>query len=107
MAPDNFETLDVLLARYVAGGLPAPVRVLVESHLAIKPASRAFVSRLESLAGSALTGAEPIGLANRQDRLDAIFASPSPTTAARQHESGDVLPQPLIDFIGFDIADVP
>ncbi|MFI0843147.1 ChrR family anti-sigma-E factor [Mesorhizobium sp. IMUNJ 23232] len=107
MAPEISEPLDVLLARYVAGGLPAPVRVLVESHLAIKPASRALVARLELLAGAALTGAEPVGLGNRQGRLDAIFASPSPAIKNRQRESGDVLPQPLIDFIGFGVADVP
>jgi putative transcriptional regulator len=107
MAPEISETLDVLLARYVAGGLPAPVRVLVESHLAIKPESRTLVARLESLAGAALTGAEPIGLAKRQGRLDAIFASPAPATENRQRESGDILPQPLIDFIGFDVANVP
>ena len=107
MAPENSETLDVLLARYVAGVLPVPVRVLVESHLAIKPASRTLVARLESLAGSALTDARPIELANRQGRLDAIFASLSPTTEAKQRESGDILPRPLIDFIGFDVADVP
>ena len=107
MAPEISETLDVLLARYVAGGLPAPVRVLVESHLAIKPASRAVVARLESLAGGALSDAEPVDVANRQGRLDAIFASPSPVTEVRQRESGDILPQPLIDFIGFNVADVP
>ncbi|MDQ6432951.1 ChrR family anti-sigma-E factor [Mesorhizobium sp. LHD-90] len=107
MVPDISETLDALLARYVAGSLPAPVRVLVESHLAIKPESRAFVSRLEVLAGGELTGAEPVPLGGRQDRLDAIFASPAPAISGRRNESPGILPRPLVDFVGFEEADIP
>jgi putative transcriptional regulator len=107
MTSDTRETLDVLLARHVAGGLPAPVRVLVESHLAIKPESRAFVSRLEALAGARLADAEPVPLADRQRRLDAIFAGSSRAAESRRPETGGLLPRPLVDFIGFDVADVP
>ncbi|MEQ1953639.1 ChrR family anti-sigma-E factor [Mesorhizobium sp. CN2-181] len=107
MVPDNRETLDVLLARYVAGGLPSPVRVLVESHLTMKPESRAFVSQLEALAGARLTEAEPIPLANRRQRLDAIFASPSPPDENKQREADGIMPRPLVDFIGHTVDKVP
>jgi len=37
MVREHIDTLDSLLARYVAGTLPTPARVLVEAHLELKP----------------------------------------------------------------------
>ncbi len=107
MTSETLDSLDVLLARYVAGGLPAPARVLVESHLAIKPSSRIFTSGLETLAGDALAGARPTDLDSMQDRLDAIFASEPPQTATPERPALGLFPKPLRDFLGFDFDDVP
>ena len=38
MTADTIDTIDTLMARYVAGALPLPARVLVESHLEINGA---------------------------------------------------------------------
>lgn len=99
--------LFALLARYVAGGLPAPARVLVESHLALRPSSRAIVATLETLAGEALSDEKPVALALREQRLDAIFASQPPQAIAPPGRSDGLFPKPLRDFVGFDAGDVP
>lgn len=96
-----------LLARYVAGRLPAPARVLVESHLMLRPSSRSVVAALESLAGEALSAEKPVALTGRQQRLDAIFASQPTAMTVTNVSSDGLFPKPLRDFVGLDAGDVP
>ncbi|MGN6549332.1 MAG: ChrR family anti-sigma-E factor [Pararhizobium sp.] len=110
MVREHIDTIDSLMARYVAGSLPAPARVLVESHLALKSERRTFVRDLEALAGDALEATPPAVLsASRERMLDAVFRSPppvgSPIRIAAATDQG--FPAPLKDFIGFDIDAVP
>jgi putative transcriptional regulator len=107
MTPESLDNLDALLARYVAGGLPVPAQILVESHLAIKPASRIFASGLETLAGDALVSAPPTDLDGKQSRLEAILASEPPLTASPAAATYGIFPKPLRDLLGFDLPDVP
>ncbi|MGO8344974.1 transcriptional regulator, partial [Rhizobium ruizarguesonis] len=53
MVHEQIDTIDALMAHYVAGSLPEPARVLVQSHLDMKPDNRSLVNRLELLAGEA------------------------------------------------------
>jgi putative transcriptional regulator len=71
-------TMDTLLARYVAGTLPEPSRLLVSTHLQLKGDNRHFVRDLEGLAGHDLDLQQPQGLSRRDERLNAIFASAAP-----------------------------
>lgn len=104
---DSSDMFFALLARYVAGGLPAPARVLVESHLALRASSRPAAAALETLAGEALSDEEPVALARRQQHLDAIFASRPPATTAPSGGSDGLFPKPLRDFVGLDPGEVP
>jgi putative transcriptional regulator len=106
MTSETLDNLDVLLARYVAGGLPIPARILVESHLAMKPSSHTFACGLETLAGDALAGAQPTDLDGKKGRLEAIFASEPPQTASPAPQTYSLFPKPLRDFLGFDIDEV-
>ncbi len=106
MNSDMSEAIDALLGRYVAGELPLPARVLVESHLAIKPGQRALVRGLEAMAGDALDAADPVPLADRQRRLDAILAGSAAEIEASAHPTG-LFPKVLHDFVGFRVEDVP
>ena len=102
------EQLDTLIARYVAGDLPAPVRVLMASHLAMKPQSRAVSETLESLAGAELSRLEGVALEKREETLTRIFSSHPPAPIERKRENKKtVFPAPLVEFLGFDLADVP
>lgn len=104
------ETTDYLLAHYVAGTLPAPLRALVGAHLELKPSGLRAVNGLEALAGQALEGIEPSPLSARDAMLEAIMARQSPPRAAAAPgatRSRDILPASLVDFAGFTANDIP
>lgn len=107
MTTDTIDTIDALLARYVAGTLPVPVRVLVEAHLDLQPRSRDFVRALEAIAGDELVMAKQRPIADRDARLAAIFASDMPQMSRIAVETDPVMPRVLQDFIGHRIADIP
>lgn len=110
MVREHIDTVDSLIARFVAGSLPAPARVLVESHLALKTDHRGFVRDLEALAGDALTAMPPARIEGSRDAmLDAIFRSSPPAGSPIRiaEHIGSGFPPALRDFIGFDIDAVP
>jgi putative transcriptional regulator len=100
-------SIDALLARYVAGALPRPARVLVESHLEIKSENRAYVADLEGLAGEALEVVDLTPVSDRRGRLEAVFAAPELAGIAPRQKSPSSFPRALRDFAGFDVGDVP
>lgn len=109
MSSTNYDNIDTLLSRYVAGALPEPARVLVEAHLELRPDNRGFVAGLEALAGSALEDTAPARLSARDRSLDAIFSSSSapllPELLPAETDFG--FPRAMRDFFGFDVSDVP
>jgi putative transcriptional regulator len=108
MVREHIDTIDSLLARYVAGTLPTPARVLVEAHLELKPENRVRVRNLEAMAGQALLDVDPVTLSDRDGMLEAIFSSSDPDTGVTPDAPGQtVFPKVLYDFVGFDAGDVP
>jgi len=110
MVHNQIDTVDALMAHYVAGSLPEPARVLVAAHLEMQPANRSIVRDLEALAGEALELLPPSEIAARDARLAAIFATPAAVDVIPQSLPGlqpGKFPQALRDFIGFDADDVP
>lgn len=111
MVREYIDTIDALMARYVAGTLPLPARVLVESHLEMRPSARALVADLEAMAGAVLADGEAAGLSDREAMLDNIFSSPAPDDPeirfARPTRAEKTMPAALRDFIGFDLESVP
>jgi len=110
MVREHIDTLDSLLARYVAGTLPTPARVLVEAHLELKPQNLIKVRNLEALAGLELMDIDPVALSDRDAMLAAVLASEAPEATQRAEApvtEDRVFPKALYDFVGFDAADVP
>ncbi len=110
MTSEATDTIDSLIARYVAGNLPLPARVLVASHLELKPQSKAFARSLESMAGEQLEGEQPRPISQSRKRLEAILWSPPPVPAGAPvplRSADAIFPAPLRDFVGFDAADTP
>jgi len=108
MVGEHIDTIDALLARYVAGTLPAPARVLVEAHLELKAENRSRVRDLEAMAGQELMQTEPVALEDRDCMLSAVLGSQAPGVAGiRDDHPARVFPKALYDFVGFDAADVP
>lgn len=106
MTTGNYDSIDTLLSRYVAGALPEPARVLVAAHLELKPDNRAFVGGLEALAGSEMEAGAAAQIGARDSRLEAIFASAAPAPVVPAHQAG-VFPHAMRDFFGFDADRVP
>ncbi len=106
MVSQHIDTVDALMAHYVAGSLPEPVRVLVECHLEMKSDNRSLVWDLECLAGEALENIELAAIDGRDGRLSKIFASAAPLPAPAFMSSG-VFPASLRRFVGFDADGVP
>lgn len=94
------------MARYVAGRLPEPVRVLVEAHLALSPKSRPLVDLLEAAAGDELEAVKPINLSGRDEALAAIFGRPEFKSNVQPQATDSIMPSVLHRFIGSGISDI-
>lgn len=112
MSLSQIDVVDTLLAQYAAGSLSKPAKVLVESHLELKPENRRFVSELETIGGLSLEQLVPVDMADNQSALMRIMNS-SPDVAndiQKLFPSDDQainLPQSLRSFIGCDVEDIP
>jgi putative transcriptional regulator len=78
MVPSQIDTVETLMAHYVAGSLPEPARVLVSAHLEMKPDNRAVVAGMDRLAGDMLEKVQPVAIANKDRCLADIFRSSPP-----------------------------
>lgn len=110
MTQESFDTLDALIARYVAGALPAPLRALVASHLEMSASSRALLRSLEEAAGDELDAIEPVELSDRDGMLNAVLGSQDLAQAPRAavFRGGDgIMPRPLHDFVGHSVDTIP
>lgn len=98
------DPLDALLGAFSAGTLDPALHVLVESHLELNPRSRGFVAALEDLAADEMERSTPEPLADRERRLDDIFAhDPEPPT---QEGGAADLPSALRRYLGCDLSEI-
>jgi putative transcriptional regulator len=109
MVHEHIDTIDALMAHYVAGSLPEPARALVESHLEMKPDNRGLVVDLEWLAGEALESTPSSPISDRDAKLAAIFGSKAPVSSPKllSRPPGALFPRALRNLIGFEADDVP
>ena len=106
--------LDALLADYAHGRAPEPVRVLIESHLELSPANRAWIQALEALGGAGLEAVKPVPVENRDAMLARVLteAGEEPQAVRRQAvatpRAGDArLPEPFRRYLGMPLDRVP
>jgi putative transcriptional regulator len=107
MGKSDFSTMDNLLARFVAGSLPAPVQMAVGAHLELKHDNRAFVHGLESMAGEAVEKIPGAAVTDRQARLDRIFASAAQPQEIVSGPSSGKIPPALAALVPHDIDTIP
>lgn len=100
--------LDTLLARYVTGDVPEPVRVMLQAHLELSGKNRGFVRDLEALGGAMLEGLEPAPVGDRDKRLAEIFAQDQerPVPAPADTQADPVLPAALVHYLGHGLDGV-
>jgi putative transcriptional regulator len=79
--PNRHPINDEFLLDYAAGTAPEPIALIVASHAALNPASRAALGRLEAAGGALLRAIEPVSVGSAAldralARLDEIPARP-------------------------------
>jgi len=103
----NHHPSEATLAAYAAGSLGEGPSLVVATHLALCPACRAEVGRLEAVGGVLLEDLEPAALGG--DCLDRVLArldeaGPEPTAPARPRTVGTdrspSFPEPLRGYLG-------
>ncbi len=110
-ATRQIDAVSGILAEYALGGLSAPARVLVESHLELSPKSEAWLSDLDAVSavvskGDAkssphvLDAIEPVRFKDADASFAAIMARIEQGTATST-------PKALEQFLGMAISDVP
>ena len=107
MAPNLDQEINALLAGYAMGRLPAPLNVLVESHLELSPQNRRFVADMEALSGRVVETVEPLPVHDRDRKLAEIFALdvlPARRPAPRRSNR---LPEAICRFVGHDVDTMP
>jgi putative transcriptional regulator len=103
------EVPDGLLTAYAAGTLPEAFNLVVATHVSLCDAARARLCALEAVGGSLLEDieVEPMSHGSLEATLRMISDFPKPparTVPAPRNCA--VLPQPLADYVGGDLASV-
>ncbi len=109
MIREHIDTVDALMAYYVAGALPKPVRVLVEAHMEMRDTNRYYLRDLEILAGNALERLDPEPFSDRQRCLDTIFASQGfsdKTLTTKTREKSSIIPDAIFNYLGMEENDI-
>ena len=104
MMPD-FHPGQELLMDYATGALREPVALLIATHLAMCPACRAEVERLETMGGALFEALEPEALPEEAldhalARLETANAGQAVTPAVGAPAGDPCLPRPLRDYVG-------
>lgn len=109
MADIQLDMVDALMARYAAGILPEPARVLVEAHLEMQVVNRPRVTEYEMLVGDVLEKMEPVALGSRDAALKAVFAADpvTPPVGMQARPANALFPKVIRDFAGFEADEIP
>jgi putative transcriptional regulator len=107
MGKSDFSTMDNLLARYVAGSLPSPLRMAVGAHLEIKDDNRAFVESLEAMAGEAVEDTAGAEVTDREARLEEIFSRAPAQQMPSSRPSSGKIPPALAALVPHEIGTIP
>ena len=98
-----------LLFDYATGSLPEPVALVIASHASLCGHCRDRVRSVESVGGALLDSIEPVDVTDSAlecvlARLDEPEVATSRQPAASDPETGDVVPEPLLPYLGRGLA---
>lgn len=114
------QSIDSLIADYVAGNLCLPAKIMVDAHMELSPEISRWVADLEDVHGVAFTSAPTVDLNNADEMLSNIVdgqgnlgdkkrqVAQSDVFSAREGANEDnFMPKALQDYIGMKLDDVP
>ncbi|MDZ7904499.1 MAG: ChrR family anti-sigma-E factor [Cypionkella sp.] len=103
----NHHLNDDLLMAYAAGTLPEAFSLAAATHISLCDDCRAALAAQEALGGAVLNmQGEAVMNAGALDAVLARLDAAPPTPPAKQHARHPVLPSPLLDYVGGDLASV-
>ena len=116
----SVQTIDALIADYVAGNLCLPAKIMVDAHMELVPESRQWAADLEDVHGAAFSNGSPVDLNDADGMLANIMDAPG-SDPDEEHqvvqsavfsnvnaaETANQVPQALQDYIGMKLEDVP
>ncbi len=106
----NHPLPDAIAMAYAAGTLPEALSIVVASHLSMCDESRAAVASFDTVGGALLNSIAPANLESADDLFKSTLAlirggpMPEPSTPAA---TASLLPTPVQEYLGTDIAAVP
>lgn len=103
---EQTDAIDALMAEFVSGTLPAPLQVMLASHLEMNPSNREWLANLEAMSGLELMDINPVALSYRDAMLENIFASVSDPKTEFAELTEDGTPVLLHNFIGSTVSDI-
>ncbi len=107
MSAKSEDTLDLLLAQYVAGKLPLPVHALIGGHIELNPSSQAVVRQFEESAAAQLAASDGFDVTNRDAMFREIVNSAPQHFGFSSAAACPVVPRALQRFSGYDAATMP
>lgn len=106
----NHHLNDSILMAYSAGSLPEAFNLMVASHVSLCDECRSRIESFDAVGGAVLDGSELEAVDLSEDALAATMAliagGPMETMPARPAIKDGILPAPLQDYVGGDLADV-
>lgn len=101
------QVTDGLLTAYAAGTLPEAFSLVVASHVSLCDEARVRLGALEAVGGALLEdiGAAPMSHGSLEATMRRI-ADRATQPPAPPRKRCDVLPDPLVDYVGGDLASV-
>lgn len=98
-----------LLFDYATGSLPEPVALVVASHASLCEQCREQLRSIENIGGALLSSIEPVDvddgvLESVMARLDEPEAGRVRQTAGSDAETGALVPEPLLPYLGRGLA---
>ena len=96
---------DELLTAYAAGTLPEAFNLVVAAHVSMCDDARVRLAALEAVGGSLLEDIEaaPMSHGSLEATMRMISNRGAPIRARAARPRCDVLPQPLVDYVGGDL----
>jgi len=106
MSDAKHHLTDALLMSYAAGTLQEGFGLVVAAHVSLCDECRARLESFEAVGGSLMDETSAVDMS--EDALDATMAmiDAAPAIRTRKIETDRVLPGPVQDYVGGDLADV-
>ncbi len=98
---------DAILMSYASGTLQEGFSVVVAAHISMCDECRARLESFEAVGGALVDDAEVVAMSDEALEATMALIDAAPDFAPQSRKSVGVLPQPVQEYLGCDLPDVP